>query len=133
MWHRQHKHHSVKIAIDLSHYRLLERLESSNRSAVILEDDAQLTGERWLHDLLTVLQELPKVRNSWSCQRYGLGASFALASLVHNSNSLLLTSNSILELTLSRMGASTTKLSLLPLRGGGLLPTWRMQYQPQLL
>jgi GR25 family glycosyltransferase involved in LPS biosynthesis len=40
---------------------LLERIAASNRSAVILEDDVQLTGKQWLTDLLTTLQELPQV------------------------------------------------------------------------
>jgi GR25 family glycosyltransferase involved in LPS biosynthesis len=48
----------------MSHYRLLERVAASNRSALILEDDAQLTGEQWLPDLLTALQELPQVHTS---------------------------------------------------------------------
>lgn len=66
MWHNGQPHYRTKIAIDLSHYRLLERLAASNSSAVILEDDAQLTGETWLQDLLTALQELPHVR-SYGC------------------------------------------------------------------
>jgi GR25 family glycosyltransferase involved in LPS biosynthesis len=61
MWHKRQKHYSSKIAVDLSHYRLLERIAASNRSAVILEDDVQLTGKQWLTDLLTTLQELPQV------------------------------------------------------------------------
>lgn len=64
LWYRQQKHVSSKIAIDMSHYRLLERVAASNRSALILEDDAQLTGEQWLPDLLTALQELPQVHTS---------------------------------------------------------------------
>jgi GR25 family glycosyltransferase involved in LPS biosynthesis len=44
MWYKQQKHCATKIAIDMSHYRLLERVAASNHSAVIIEDDAQLTG-----------------------------------------------------------------------------------------
>lgn len=61
MWYKRQKHYSSKIAVDLSHYRLLERIAASNRTAVILEDDVQLTGTQWLPDLLTTLQELPQV------------------------------------------------------------------------
>lgn len=63
MWAKQQEHYRAKIAIDLSHYRLLERIVSSNRSAIILEDDARLTGRRWLRDMLRALQELPEVKS----------------------------------------------------------------------
>jgi GR25 family glycosyltransferase involved in LPS biosynthesis len=62
MWYRGQRQVRSKIAIDLSHFRLMEHIAASNLSTVILEDDAQLTGERWLPDLLTALQELPEVR-----------------------------------------------------------------------
>lgn len=84
MWYKRQKHYSSKIAVDLSHYRLLERIAASNSNAVILEDDVQLTGKQWLLDLLTTLQELPQVGltasviqtetvllRMWPCQRVG--------------------------------------------------------------
>jgi hypothetical protein len=66
LWYKQQQHYRSKIAVDMSHYRMLERVAASNRSTVILEDDAQLTGEKWLPDLLTTLRELPEVRSSGS-------------------------------------------------------------------
>jgi GR25 family glycosyltransferase involved in LPS biosynthesis len=62
MWYRRQQQYRSKIAIDMSHFHMLERIAASNRSTLILEDDAQLTGERWLPDLLTALKELPEVR-----------------------------------------------------------------------
>lgn len=67
MWYKGQRHYRSKIAIDMPHFRLLERVAASKRSTLILEDDAQLTGERWLPDLLTALQELPEVRNMCCC------------------------------------------------------------------
>ena len=62
MWKKQQQHYRSKVAIDISHYRLLERIVSSKRTAIILEDDAKLTGQQWLPELLTALQELPQVK-----------------------------------------------------------------------
>jgi GR25 family glycosyltransferase involved in LPS biosynthesis len=67
MWYRRQRQYRSKIAIDMSHYRMLERVAASNRSTLILEDDAKLTGEKWLPDLLTALQQLPEVRRECSC------------------------------------------------------------------
>lgn len=63
MWDQGQAFIRSKIAIDLSHFRVLERIAASNRPAVVLEDDAQLdmVGTQWLPDLLTALQELPEV------------------------------------------------------------------------
>lgn len=61
MWHKHSPWIRSKIAVDLSHYRLLERVVRMGRPAVILEDDVALTGKQWLPDLLTALQELPQV------------------------------------------------------------------------
>ena len=74
MWHKQSPWIRSKIAVDLSHYRLLERIVNTGRPAVILEDDAALTGTQWLPDLLTALQELPQVSTTkWPVVGWGGG------------------------------------------------------------
>jgi hypothetical protein len=69
MWNRKQPYIQSKIAIDLSHFRLLERIVATGRPAVILEDDAQIDmmGKQWLPNLLTALQELPEVRRQCQC------------------------------------------------------------------
>jgi GR25 family glycosyltransferase involved in LPS biosynthesis len=64
MWDKNQPLIRSKIAIDLSHFRLLERIVATGRPALILEDDAQIDmmGKQWLPKLLTALQELPEVR-----------------------------------------------------------------------
>lgn len=70
MWYRQEPHYSSKLAIDFSHFRLLERLAAANlTAAVIVEDDAQIPGKDWLSDLLTTLKELPQVCMLFKTQR----------------------------------------------------------------
>lgn len=66
MWDKGQPLVRSKVAIDLSHFRLLERVARTGRPAIILEDDAQLnmTGKQWLPNLLTALQELPRVGRS---------------------------------------------------------------------
>jgi len=61
MWQQNRTRYSSKIAVDLSHYRLWERIAAGEQPAIILEDDVRLTGRTWTQDLLTVLQELPEV------------------------------------------------------------------------
>lgn len=65
MWNRNASLIRSKIAIDLSHFRLLERIVASGKPAVILEDDARIDmmGSQWLSNLLQALQELPEVRS----------------------------------------------------------------------
>jgi hypothetical protein len=72
MWYRRQRFYRSKIAVEVSHLRLLEHVTASNRSTLILEDDAQLTGEKWLPDLLTALQELPEVCSNCSWVLGGL-------------------------------------------------------------
>jgi GR25 family glycosyltransferase involved in LPS biosynthesis len=64
MWKRNEPMIRSKIAIDLSHFRLLERIVATGKPAVILEDDARIDmlGTQWLPNLLQALQELPEVR-----------------------------------------------------------------------
>lgn len=63
MWHQNRTHYSGKIAVDLSHFRLWERIAAGSQPALILEDDVRLTGANWTHHLVTVLNELPQVRD----------------------------------------------------------------------
>lgn len=95
MWRNNRTRYSGKVAVDVSHFRVWERVAASNTAAIILEDDVRLTGQTWSRDLLTVLNELPEVRvccsnkQTWflcACTRGGLplhmliSASQALAS-----------------------------------------------------
>jgi GR25 family glycosyltransferase involved in LPS biosynthesis len=55
----------VRLAGDLSHYRLLERAKATNTTAIILEDDAvfeKRSSKGFYSDLLAAMQELP---NDW--------------------------------------------------------------------
>ncbi|KAF6254370.1 hypothetical protein COO60DRAFT_1627904 [Scenedesmus sp. NREL 46B-D3] len=66
MW-RNHQHYSFqrkKVAVDLSHYHNLERIVMENRTAIIVEDDAEFPQpatdrDAWYKRLLAALQELP--------------------------------------------------------------------------
>lgn len=62
MWRNNRTRYSGKVAVDVSHFRVWERIAASNKAAIILEDDVCLTGRTWSQDLLTVLNELPEVR-----------------------------------------------------------------------
>jgi GR25 family glycosyltransferase involved in LPS biosynthesis len=61
MWHHNRTRYSGKVAVDVSHFRVWEKIAASNTPAIILEDDVRLTGRTWSRDLLTVLNELPEV------------------------------------------------------------------------
>ncbi len=61
MWNQNRTRYSGKVAVDISHFRLWQRLAAGNKPAIILEDDVRLTGPTWRKDLLTVLNELPEV------------------------------------------------------------------------
>lgn len=62
MWHHNRTRYSGKVAVDVSHFRLWERIVATNQPAMIFEDDIRLTGSNWTRDLLTALNELPEVR-----------------------------------------------------------------------
>ena len=61
MWYQNRTRYSSKVAVDISHFRLWQRLAAADQPAIILEDDAKLTGPTFRKDLLTVLNELPQV------------------------------------------------------------------------
>jgi GR25 family glycosyltransferase involved in LPS biosynthesis len=61
MWYQNRTHYSSKVAVDISHFRLWQRLAAADQPAIILEDDVKLTGPSFRKDLLTVLNELPQV------------------------------------------------------------------------
>lgn len=62
MWQHNRTRYSGKFAVDVSHFRVWERIAASNTAGIILEDDVRPTGQTWSRDLLTVLNELPEVR-----------------------------------------------------------------------
>jgi hypothetical protein len=62
MWYQNRTRYSSKVAVDISHFRLWQRLAASSQPAIILEDDVKLAGGNWTQHLLTVLNELPQVR-----------------------------------------------------------------------
>lgn len=64
MWHHNRTRYTSKIAVDLSHYCLWERIAAGDQPALILEDDVRLTGTHWTQSVLTALNELPQVRMS---------------------------------------------------------------------
>lgn len=62
MWQHNRTYYSSKLAVDLSHFRLWERVAASDNPVLIVEDDVRLTGAaNWTRDMLTVLNELPEV------------------------------------------------------------------------
>jgi hypothetical protein len=61
MWYQNRTRYSSKVAVDISHFRLWQRLAASKQPAIILEDDVKLAGGNWTRHLLTVLNELPQV------------------------------------------------------------------------
>ena len=62
MWYQNRTRYSGKVAVDISHFRLWQRIADTNTSAIILEDDVRLVGANWTQHLLRVLNELPQVR-----------------------------------------------------------------------
>jgi GR25 family glycosyltransferase involved in LPS biosynthesis len=61
MWYKGHPWARIRLAGDLSHYRLLERAAATNTSAIIMEDDVKLVppSNNWYGDLLAALKDLP--------------------------------------------------------------------------
>lgn len=61
MWYQNRTRYSGKVAVDLSHFRLWERIAAGSKPAIILEDDVHLTGNNWTQHLIDVLKQLPVV------------------------------------------------------------------------
>lgn len=62
LWKKGDIFHRGKVAVDLSHYQLLEHMAAENKPAIIVEDDAAFPNSKdWYADLLSRLQELPEV------------------------------------------------------------------------
>lgn len=80
MWQQNRTRYSGKIAVDISHFRLWQRIADTNTSAIILEDDVKLTGPSWRKDLLTVLNELPELCGRGACCTAHTAQRFSVAA-----------------------------------------------------
>ena len=62
-WEAGKPYYRKKVAADLSHYKLLQKVVDRNAPAIILEDDGSPgRSDDWYSDLLAALKELP---NDW--------------------------------------------------------------------
>lgn len=66
VWKRGQPYQRRKVAIDLSHYQLLERILKENRTTLILEDDLELKTHNLYADLLKNMRLLPQVSGNLS-------------------------------------------------------------------
>eukprot|EP00878_Enallax_costatus_P016816 GHUV01017649.1.p1 GENE.GHUV01017649.1~~GHUV01017649.1.p1 ORF type:complete len:252 (+),score=29.70 GHUV01017649.1:221-976(+) len=60
MWQRRQPYQLAKVAIDISHYRLLEDVMKTNRNTLIMEDDAEFNSEDFYIALLGRMRHIPQ-------------------------------------------------------------------------
>lgn len=85
LWKKNNGHHRAKCAVDISHYRSLERIIKEDKPAIIVEDDAIFPNRTdWYGDLLRTLQELPQVYLLFSlATSWGTSWIFCLVACCH--------------------------------------------------